>query len=147
MHDYIMKDSMYEHGSAGQEAFFQDLCEKIFGLDGNVRFVGLASKEGHILGIKYPRRKKVTMTDIDIEKGLLPQVLQVELYHRVSKVAGRLRYHVGTFENLYAASVPIAFNPKERLFIIMSFDLGCDPVRIIEDKLLPLIQSNKEYLV
>ena len=147
MFDYIMKGAINKQGGAGQEAFFQDLCENIFGLDGHVRFVGLASQEGHVLGVKYPRRKKATMTDIDIEKGLLPQVLQVELYHKVNKVAGKLRYHVGTFENLYAASIPIAFNPKERLFIIMSFDLGCDPVRIIEDKLLPLIQSNRDYLV
>ena len=142
-----MNNAAFEEGGRLQEVFFQNLCESIFILDKLIRFVGLATLEGHVLGVKYAKRRKVIMTDINIEKGLLPQVLQVELYHKVNKVAGKLRYHIGTFENLFFASIPITFNPKERLFIIVSFDLGCDPVKIIEDNLLPLIQRNREYLI
>ena len=46
---------------------------------------------------------------------------------------------------LYSAAIPASFDPKAEVFILMSFELGCDPARIIEDRIIPIIRDNKDY--
>jgi len=87
------------------------------------------------------------MTDMELEKSMVPLIIQVQLYNRIREIAGELRYHIGTFERLYAASIPVSLNPKAEIYILMSFELGCKPDRIIEDGLIPLIQRDRDYFM
>jgi hypothetical protein len=130
-----------------KDEFLQDFCDQVFNIDQHIRFVGIASKEGKLLGFRYRPGTQSQMTDAELEKSMMPLIIQIQLYHKVREIAGELRYHIGTFERLYAASIPVTFTPNVELYIIMSFELGCKPDRIIEDGLLPLIQHNKDYFV
>ena len=130
-----------------KDTFCQGFCEQAFNLDSHIRFVGMASAEGKLLGYRYRQGSQKQMTDAELEKSMTPLIIQIQLYNRVREIAGELRYHIGTFERLYAASVPVRFSPGAEIFILMSFELGCKPDRIIEDGLLPLIQKNKDYFV
>jgi hypothetical protein len=87
------------------------------------------------------------MTDNELEKSMLPLILQIKLYEKVREIAGELRYHVGNFEKLYAASIPVRFTPNVEHYILMSFEPGCKPDEIIEDGVIPLIQRDKDYFL
>ena len=128
-----------------KDTFFQSFCDQAFSIDEHIRFIGIATGEGKLLAAKYANDAQNTMTDAQIEESLAPLVMQAQLYHKVRAIAGKLRYHVGTFEKLYSAAIPASFDPKAEVFILMSFQLGCDPARIIEDRLIPIIQDNKDY--
>jgi hypothetical protein len=93
------------------------------------------------------KRDSGEIPDVDIARGLLPQVLQVGLYHRVTKYAGELRYQIGTFDRLHIASIPITYNPKGSFYLILSIGFESDPVKLIQDQLIPLIEKNKDYLL
>ena len=128
-----------------KDTFFQGFCDQIFSLDTHIRFVGLATGQGKLLAAKYSDYPKNTLTETEIEQSLAPLVMQAQLYHKIREIAGKLRYHVGTFEKLYSAAIPASFDPKAEVFILMSFELGCDPARIIEDRIIPIIRDNKDY--
>ena len=128
-----------------KDTFFQGFCEQIFSLDRHIRFIGIATGQGKLLAAKYASEAQNTMTDEQIEDSLAPLVMQAQLYHKVRAIAGKLRYHIGTFEKLYSAAIPAGFDPKAEVFILMSFELDCDPVRIIEDGIIPIIRDNKDY--
>jgi hypothetical protein len=129
-----------------KDAFFQGLCDQVFGVDKHIRFIGIATGEGKLLAAKYADEAQNTMTDAQLEQSLAPLVMQAQLYHKVRKIAGKLRYHIGTFERLYSAAIPASIDPKAEVFILMSFELGCDPARIIEDRIIPIIRDNRDYL-
>lgn len=130
-----------------KDDFFQDFAGQVFNLDQHIRFVGMASQEGKLLGYKYRDGTQDPMTDSELEKSMMPLIIQIQLYARVKEIAGELKYHVGTFERMYAASIPVRLNPKAEVYIVMSFELGCEPKQIIEDELLPLIQRNRDYFM
>jgi hypothetical protein len=130
-----------------KDDFFQNFCEQVFNLDSHIRFVRMAGADGKLLGYSYRKGADNQMTNRELEKSMIPLIIQVQLYKKVKAIAGELRYHIGTFGRLYAASIPIKFNPKEEIYILMSFELGCKPERIIEDGLLPLIQSDRDFFV
>ena len=128
-----------------KDTFFQGFCDQIFNLDKHIRFVGVATGQGKLLAAKYSDYLQNTLTETEIEQSLAPLVMQAQLYHKIREIAGKLRYHVGTFEKLYSAAIPASFDPKAEVFILMSFELGCDPARIIEDHIIPIIRDNKDY--
>ncbi|HLG37649.1 MAG TPA: hypothetical protein VI338_05905 [Nitrososphaera sp.] len=128
-----------------KDVFFQNFAEQVFNLDPHIRFVGMASQEGKLLGYRYHHGTQNQMTEMDLEKSMVPLIIQIQLYNRVREIAGELRYHIGTFERLYAASIPVRLDPKAEIYILMSFELGCKPDQIIEDGLLPLIHRDRDY--
>jgi hypothetical protein len=97
-----------------KDDFFQNFCEQVLNLDSHIRFVGMAGADVKLLGYSYRKRADNQMTDRELEKSMIPLIIQVQLYNKVKAIAGELRYHIGTFERLYAASIPIKFNPKEK---------------------------------
>ena len=129
-----------------KDTFFQGFCDQVFHVDKHIRFVGIATGEGKLLAAKYADEAQNTMSESELEQSLAPLVMQAQLYHKVRAIAGNLRYHIGTFERLYSAAISASFDPKAEVFILMSFELGCDPARIIEDRIIPLIRDSKDYL-
>ena len=123
----------------------QDFCDEAFNLDSHIRFVGIADSQGKIRGFRYRPGTQKQMTDTKLEKSMMPLVVQIQLYHKVREIAGELRYHIGTFERMYAASIPVRFNPNVEVYVLMSLELGCLPNKIIGDGLLPLIRRDKDY--
>lgn len=130
-----------------RDDFFQNFAEEVFNLDSHIRFVGMASKEGKILGYRYQSGTQNKMTEVEVEESLRPLIMQIHLYSKVREIAGELRYHIGTFNRLYAASIPVRLNPNAEIYVLMSFDLGCRPYQIIEDRVLPLIGRDKDYFM
>jgi hypothetical protein len=59
---------------------------------------------------------------------------------------GRLEYVVGRFENLIRATVPVVSATQDKFYLMLSMDRGSDPIRIIENKVLPHTQKNMTLL-
>jgi hypothetical protein len=54
---------------------------------------------------------------------------------------GRLQYVIGKYENLIRATIPIVSETSNKFYLMLSLDESCNPVTIIEDKVLPQIDK------
>ena len=60
---------------------------------------------------------------------------------------GKLQYSIGKYEKLVRATIPIPLSgddKKSRFFLLVSFEIDSDVKSIIESKVLPSIERNKE---
>jgi hypothetical protein len=61
---------------------------------------------------------------------------------------GRLEYSIGKYERLIRATIPIKLFDKEdeskSYYLLLSFDLNFNVINIIENKIMPFIEKNKE---
>ena len=61
---------------------------------------------------------------------------------------GRLQYSIGKYEKLIRATVPILLSSntdhESKFYLLLSFDVGSDAKSIIENKVMPYIESKKE---
>jgi hypothetical protein len=62
-----------------------------------------------------------------------------------SKV-GRLQYVIGKYENLVRATIPVVSESNNKFYLMLSFDLGSNPVMIIEDKVLRSVEQYRQQL-
>ena len=60
---------------------------------------------------------------------------------------GKLRYSVVNYERLVRATVPIPpIDGKNTFFLLMTLNIESEPKTIIETKVLPIIEQNKEMI-
>ena len=59
---------------------------------------------------------------------------------------GKLRYSIGKYEKLIRAIVPI-LHSRNKFYLLLTFDIGSDAKSIIENKVMPYIERNKEILI
>jgi hypothetical protein len=60
---------------------------------------------------------------------------------------GKLRYSVVNYERLVRATIPIPpIDCKNTFFLLMTLNIDSEPKTIIETKVLPIIEQNKEIL-
>lgn len=59
---------------------------------------------------------------------------------------GRLEYIVGRFENLVRATIPVISSRQDKFYLMLSIDLGSDPIKIIENKVIPHAEQSKKWL-
>ena len=64
---------------------------------------------------------------------------------------GRLEYSIGKYERLIHATIPIRLFGKEDesklYYLLLSFDLNLNAIDVIENKVMPFIEKNKESFV
>ena len=64
---------------------------------------------------------------------------------------GRLVYSIGKYERLIRATIPIKLSGKEdeskSYYLLLSFDLNFNVMDVIENKIMPFIEKNKESFV
>jgi hypothetical protein len=61
---------------------------------------------------------------------------------------GRLVYSIGKYERLIGATIPIKLcgieDESKFYYLLLSFDLNSSVMYVIENKVMPFIQKNKE---
>ena len=61
---------------------------------------------------------------------------------------GRMEYSIGKYERLIRATIPIRLFSKDDeskfYYLLVSFDLNSNVMDVIENKVMPFIQKNKE---
>jgi hypothetical protein len=64
---------------------------------------------------------------------------------------GRIEYSIGKYERLFHATIPIMLFGKEDesklYYLLISFDLNLNAIDVIENKVMPFIEKNKESFV
>lgn len=123
----------------------RELCSKILALDGSIRFVGLVDHLGSLLATVY-RQGLVPLASSEETAKYASQAIFMTgtLSGGLNSKVGRLQYVVGKFDNLLRATIPIVSGSYDKFYLMLSFDVDSDCLPVIEGKVLPFLQDNRE---
>ncbi len=117
----------------------KNLCDEVLQLDGVIRYCGLADLLGTLLAKSY-RPGLVPLLPVDeTEKYTMQAIQRTGAIQGGSKV-GRLQFVIGKYEHLVRATIPVTSERNNKYYLMLSFDLGSDPARIMEAKVLPHVE-------
>jgi hypothetical protein len=141
------------------------LCKGVIAKDSSIRFAGIANQMGKLVEAAYREDLQPLMDRQETEHYTVQTVLRASTRETFENKIGKQRYAIAVYEKLIRATVPIVIighqhDKDEKLkkqqekqdskwfYLLISFDLGCDVMSIVEDKILPLIkQFQRDSLV
>lgn len=121
----------------------EEFCKKILGLDSSVRFAALADHLGTLLTTTY-RQGLVPLAEKDETAKFANQAVFMTGALGVGRNSriGRMQYVVGRYENLIRATIPVVNGSYDKVYLMLSFDVGSHVVSIIEKKILPFLKES-----
>ena len=126
------------------------LCKEIPQLDNSIRFVGIANNLGSLIATSYRNGLTPLMNEQETSHYAIQVVLRAATREDFESKIGRLEYSIGKYERLIRATVPIRLfgnNVQSKFYLLISFDLKSAVIDIVEDKVMPFVEKNKENFV
>ena len=126
------------------------ICKQIQQLDNSIRFVGIANNLGTLIATSYRKGLTPLMNEQETSHYAIQVVLRAATREDFESKIGRLEYSMGKYERLMRATVPIRLfgnNVQSKFYLLISFDLKSAVIDIIEDKVMPFVEKNKENFV
>lgn len=121
---------------------FNDLCNRIISVDKAIRFVGIANKSGVLVSSAYREGLTPLMTREETSHYALQAVTRAMLREDFTTKLGEFEYAIGKYQKLIRALIPFECM-NNKIFILLSFDVGSSPITVIEDKVIPYLRSKK----
>jgi hypothetical protein len=129
------------------------LCKKILQLDNSIRFIGIANNLGSLIATAYRNGLTPLMDKQETSHYAIQAVLRAATREDFESKIGRLEYSIGKYERLIRATIPIRLssskedNGSKFYYLLLSFDLDFNVINVIENKIIPFVQKNKEQML
>ena len=124
------------------------LCKEILQLHNSIRFIGIANNLGSLVATAYRNDLVPLMDKQETSHYAIQAVLRIATREDFESKISRLEYSIGKYEKLIRATIPIRLFDKENenkfYYLLLSFDLNSDVIDVIENKVMPFIEKNKE---
>lgn len=120
---------------------YDDLCNKILSIDKTIRFVGIANKSGVLVSSVYRNGLTPLMTKEETSQYAIQAVTRAMLREDFTAKLGEIEYSITKYQRLERALIPFEYE-NNKLFILLSFDVGSNPVEVIEDKVISYIRKH-----
>ena len=135
--------------SSSTEENLNNLCKEIQQLDNSIRFVGIANNLGSLVATAYRNGLTPLMDKQETSHYAIQAVLRAATREDFESKIGRLEYSIGKYERLIRATIPIRLSSSKEYeskfyYLLLSFDLNFNVMDVIENKIMPFIQKNKE---
>ncbi|MFL6455109.1 MAG: hypothetical protein ACJ71L_14050 [Nitrososphaeraceae archaeon] len=128
-----------------------NLCKEILQLDNSIRFAGIANNLGSLVATAYRKELIPLMDKQETSHYAIQAVVRAATREDFESKIGRLEYSIGKYERLIRATIPIRHLGKEGesklYYLLLSFDLNSNVIDMIENKVMPFIEKNKESFV
>ena len=112
----------------------QSLCKSILTLDDSIRLVAVANNLGTVDAAEYLTGLNPLLTREETKQYAIEAVTRASLRENFTSKLGRFEYSVGKYSNLILAVIPYD-EGEEQTYLLLSFDVGSDAVKIIENKI------------
>ena len=130
------------------EENLNNLCKEILQLDNSIRFIGIVNNLGSLVATAYRNGLIPLMDKQETSHYAIQAVLRAATREDFESKIGRLEYSIGKYERLIRATIPIRLFGKEDernfYYLLLSFDLNSNVMDVIENKIMPFIQKNRE---
>ena len=147
--------------SPKQSNRIKEFCKDILTKDLSIRFAAVANQMGNLIESEYREGLNPLMNRQETEHYTMQTVFRASTRETFENKIGKQRYAIAVYEKLIRATIPVIIidaqndkddksgkkqQQKERnskwFYLLISFDLGSDVISIMEDKILPLIESS-----
>jgi hypothetical protein len=147
--------------SPKQSNRIKEFCKDILTKDLSIRFAAVANQMGNLIESEYREGLNPLMNRQETEHYTMQTVFRASTRETFENKIGKQRYAIAVYEKLVRATIPIIIidtrddkddepgkkqQKKEQnskwFYLLISFDLGSDVISIVEDKILPLIESS-----
>jgi hypothetical protein len=127
-------------------------CKEIQQLDNSIRFVGIANNLGSLIATSYRKGLTPLMDEQETSHYAIQVVLRAATREDFESKIGKLEYSIGKYERIIRATVPIRLfgsndDQSKFYYLLISFDLKSAVIDIIEDKVIPFVEKNRENFV
>jgi hypothetical protein len=133
---------------SSNEENLNSLCKEILELDNSIRFIGIANNLGSLAATAYRSGLIPLMDEQETSHYAIQAVLRAATREDFESKIGRMEYSIGKYERLIRATIPIRLFSKDDeskfYYLLLSFDLNSNVMDVIENKVMPFIQKNKE---
>ena len=131
------------------EEDLDSLCKEILQLDNSIRFSGIANNLGSLVATAYRKELIPLMDKQETSHYAIQAVLRAATREDFESKIVRLVYSIGKYERLIRATVPIKLSSSKEdeskfYYLLLSFDLNFNIMDVIENKIMPFIEKNKE---
>jgi hypothetical protein len=126
--------------------YVRAFCQRILSLHPTVRFAGVADYAGKLLASSY-RDGLVPLIDrAQTERYALQTVFRARSRGEFKPQVGEHKYAIAVYDRLIRSTIPINhFNEEFRsMYLLVSFDVGGDCMKVIEDMILPFISESRD---
>jgi hypothetical protein len=124
------------------------MCKEIQQLDDSIRFIGIANNLGSLVATAYRNGLTPLMDKQETSHYAIQAVLRAATREDFESKIGKLEYSIGKYERLIRATIPMRLSAKEDeskfYYLLLSFDLNFNVIDVIENKVMPFIEKNKE---
>jgi hypothetical protein len=131
------------------EENLNNLCKEILQLDNSIRFIGIVNNLGSLVVTAYRNGLIPLMDKQETSHYAIQAVLRAATREDFESKIGRLEYSIGKYERLIRATIPVRLFGKEDernfYYLLLSFDLNSNVMDVIENKVMPFIQKNKDW--
>jgi hypothetical protein len=149
--------------SPKQSPRIKEFCKDILTKDLSIRFAAVANQMGNLIESEYREGLNPLMNRQETEHYTMQTVFRASTRETFENKIGKQRYAIAVYEKLIRATIPIIIigaqddkddKPEKKqqqqqkeqnskwFYLLISFDLGSDVISIVEDKILPLIESS-----
>jgi hypothetical protein len=126
------------------------ICKQTLQLDNSIRFAAIANNLGSLVATAYRSGLTPLMDKQETSHYAIQAVLRAATREDFESKIGKMEYSIGKYERLIRATVPIKLpsskedDETKSYYLLLSFDLNSNVMDVIENKIEPFIEKNKE---
>ena len=132
---------------AGKDDFFDNFCKGVLERDHFIRFAGVSNHLGHLIATAYRSNLVPLMTQEETTRYAVQAAIRAATRETFESRVGELQFSISRYARLVRATVPIKSSGKNKFLLLISFDVDAEADSIINKKVVPYIQQNKDYFM
>jgi hypothetical protein len=121
---------------------YEQFCDRILSLDKSIRYAAVVDHLGTLLSFSYRQELVPLSLPEETAEYTKRAVLRTGEIESGPKV-GKLQYVIGKYENLIRVTIPIVTKQFNKYYLMLSMDIGPDPIQIIENPVKSYISENE----
>ena len=132
---------------ASKDDFFENFCKGVLERDHFIRFAGVSNHLGHLIASAYRSSLSPLMTHEETARYAVQAAIRAATRETFESRVGELQFSISRYARLVRATVPIKSSGKNKFLLLISFDVDAEADSIINKKVVPYIQQNKDYFM
>lgn len=113
-----------------------EFCRGVLDLDRRIRFAGVASNHGRLIGYAYRKNLQPLLTKEESEISVVQSFIRMDSRAKLEHKLGKTVYAYALYGNVKRATVPVRSGAKITHIFMASFDLDCDHEKIVMQEIL-----------
>jgi hypothetical protein len=121
---------------------YRQICLNILNLDSTIRFAGIASLDAKILAAEYRPGIRPLLTLKESELSIMQSLIRMSMRSTLESKLGKTVYAAAVYQFIKRATISL-FNDgnKDDSFLLVSFEKQANHESIINDKILPFLDT------